>query len=216
MLHDYDIVAAGLAALLEPYRDRVVLTEAISQGRLGVGVDVLLYDPFGRARGEQLKLRALTAATSARIVVFTWRAQPRVVAACLRHGAAGYLLKDAAPGQIVETIERIHGGEIVTPSLGQVSHVEPHPVAAAVAAGVRGDWLPPDVCLTARESQVLELLTRGLTTQEIADQCYLSVNSVKTHLRGVYRKIGVHRRSQAVVWGMTHGFGPDPDTVSED
>jgi DNA-binding NarL/FixJ family response regulator len=68
------------------------------------------------------------------------------------------------------------------------------------------DYLGQDVGLSPRESSVLALITAGLANQDIADQLYLSVNSVKTYIRSAYRKIGVTCRSQAVAWAMQHGF----------
>ena len=55
----------------------------------------------------------------------------------------------------------------------------------------------------------MALITQGLTNQQIADRAYLSINSVKTYIRAAYRKTGVERRSQAVLWGVAHGFLPD-------
>ena len=63
-----------------------------------------------------------------------------------------------------------------------------------------------DAGLSAREAEVLALITQGYSNREIAERSYLSINSVKTYIRAAYRKIGVTRRSQAVVWGLTHGF----------
>jgi DNA-binding CsgD family transcriptional regulator len=71
------------------------------------------------------------------------------------------------------------------------------------------------VGLTAREAEVLALITQGFSNQEIAERSYLSINSVKTYIRTAYRKIGVTRRAQAVVWGMKHGFEPTPLRVIE-
>jgi DNA-binding CsgD family transcriptional regulator len=62
--------------------------------------------------------------------------------------------------------------------------------------------------LTRRESEVISWITAGLTNSEIAAQTYLSINSIKTYIRSAYRKIGVNRRAQAAVWGLTHGFAP--------
>jgi NarL family two-component system response regulator LiaR len=62
--------------------------------------------------------------------------------------------------------------------------------------------------LSRRESEVLALIVQGRSNQEVADECFLSVNSVKTYIRSAYRKIGVSQRAQAVVWGMQHGFRP--------
>ncbi|WP_309648576.1 helix-turn-helix transcriptional regulator [Nocardioides sp.] len=65
------------------------------------------------------------------------------------------------------------------------------------------------LALSAREAQVIGLIVQGLSNDEIAATVFLSINSVKTYIRTAYRKIGVTRRAQAVVWGMTHGFAPD-------
>ena len=75
--------------------------------------------------------------------------------------------------------------------------------------------VPPLAELSRREAQVLHLVSEGLSNQEIAERSYLSINSVKTYIRTAYRKIGVTRRSQAVVWGMKHGFEPDHLRVVE-
>ncbi len=68
-----------------------------------------------------------------------------------------------------------------------------------------------DVGLTPREIDVLSLITQGLSNQEIAEQSYLSINSVKTYIRSAYRRIGVTSRSQAVVWCLQHGFAATPE-----
>ena len=78
---------------------------------------------------------------------------------------------------------------------------DPVPVAGA-------DWPGQAAGLSPRESEVLAFITQGLSNQEIAQTIYLSINSVKTYIRTAYRKIGVASRSQAVGWGMQHGFEP--------
>ena len=77
------------------------------------------------------------------------------------------------------------------------------------SAGVAGDWPGHETGLSARESEIIALITKGLTNQEIAERAYVGINSVKSDIRSAYRKIGVTRRSQAVVWGMQNGFEPD-------
>lgn len=72
-----------------------------------------------------------------------------------------------------------------------------------------GDWPGRALGLSARESEVLALIAQGLSNQEVASRAYLSINSVKTYIRSAYRKIGVQRRSQAVLWAIRHGFNPD-------
>jgi NarL family two-component system response regulator LiaR len=69
--------------------------------------------------------------------------------------------------------------------------------------------------LSSREAQIVALIVRGLSNQEIAEAAFLSINSVKTYIRTAYRKMGVTRRSQAVVWAMQHGFDPEVPATDE-
>ncbi|WP_341925302.1 LuxR C-terminal-related transcriptional regulator [Nocardioides psychrotolerans] len=85
---------------------------------------------------------------------------------------------------------------------------ETAPAATRTSAPTDGP-AEPTVALSAREAQVIGLIVQGLSNSEIATAAFLSINSVKTYIRTAYRKIGVTRRAQAVVWGMTHGFAPD-------
>ena len=64
--------------------------------------------------------------------------------------------------------------------------------------------------LSPRETEVLQMITEGLSNDEIARRLYLSINSVKTYIRTAYRKIGVTRRPQAVLWGVQQGWGDRP------
>ena len=60
--------------------------------------------------------------------------------------------------------------------------------------------------LTSREVAVIELVTNGMSNEEIAEQLYLSLNTVKTHIRTTYRKIGVSTRAHAIIWGVRQGL----------
>lgn len=61
--------------------------------------------------------------------------------------------------------------------------------------------------LTPRESEVIELVCRGLSNEDISRELYISMNTVKTFIRGAYRKIGVDTRARAVIWGFQNGYG---------
>lgn len=67
--------------------------------------------------------------------------------------------------------------------------------------------LGKDAGLTARETELVTLIARGLTNEEIAQEAHISINTLKTYIRSAYRKMGVVRRSQAVRWGIEHGAG---------
>ena len=99
--------------------------------------------------------------------------------------------------EIVDALEAVHAGEKVTPP------------ETARPDSETGAWPGQKFGLTAREAEVVALITQGFTNQEIADKVYLSINSVKTYIRTAYRKMDVQRRSQAVAWGMSNGFTPD-------
>jgi two-component system, NarL family, response regulator LiaR len=101
---------------------------------------------------------------------------------------------------IVDALESIRAGEVVVRTNTE------GPPDDVPLAGV--DWPGQAVGLSPRESEVLAFITQGLSNQEIAQAIYLSINSVKTYIRTAYRKIGVASRSQAVGWGMQHGFAP--------
>ena len=96
------------------------------------------------------------------------------------------------------------------------SHGLPEParlVAALESAlnEVEQEWPGAAAGLTRRESDVVELIGRGLTNQQIALECHVTINSVKTYIRTAYRKMGVTSRTQALLWSLHHGFHPDLD-----
>jgi DNA-binding NarL/FixJ family response regulator len=204
IVNDYEIVVAGVAAMLEPHRDRIAVVELNSGLPVLSDVDVILYDTFGQVQGDGVDLNDLVHGSDARVVIFSWNLQPDLVQRAIDKGAAGYLSKGLSSADVVEAVEAVHAGKIVTP-----------PESGTIDRGANGDWPGRDVGLTAREAEVLALITQGLSNQEIAKRSYLSINSVKTYIRTAYRKIGVTRRSQAVVWGMKHGFEPDRLRVVE-
>ncbi|WP_028644062.1 response regulator transcription factor [Nocardioides sp. URHA0020] len=194
---DYELVVAGIAALLAPYADRVQVVEFDSNKQTISEVDIVLYDTFGQEQGGDIDVTGLSATGEPRVVVFTWNLQREVVEAATAAGAAGYLWKGMPVEDIVAALEAVHAGETVTP-----------PDDARVDLDT-GAWPGQDLGLSAREAEIVALITQGLTNQEIADRVYLSINSIKTYIRSAYRKMGVQRRSQAVAWGVDHGFSPD-------
>ncbi len=194
--NDYEIVVRGLAVMLQPYADRVEVVELDSRLPAARPVDVVLYDTFGQDQGDRLTVADLVGETSARVVVYSWNLQSALVSTSVTRGVAGYLSKGLSAEQLVAAIERVHAGEKVVES-------------AAIGDEVPGAWPGKEHGLSAREAEVLALITQGLTNEQIARRSYLSINSVKSYVRSAYRKTGVSSRSQAVLWGVRHGFEPD-------
>jgi DNA-binding NarL/FixJ family response regulator len=198
IVDDYAVVIAGVAALLETERIDVVETGA-SKAVLS-DVDIVLYDTFGQVQGDGLDLEDFVRDSGARVVVFSWNLQPDLVDRAIVRGASGYLSKALTGAQIVDALERVHAGEVVVLTGDHETSV-----------GAAGDWPGRSAGLSAREAEIVALITQGLSNLQIAERSYLSINSVKTYIRSAYRKIGVTTRAQAVRWGMRNGF--EPDTV---
>jgi two-component system, NarL family, response regulator LiaR len=202
IVNDYELVVAGVAALLAPYADRVRVVELDVRLPVRSAVDIVLYDTFGQAQGDTLDLDSLVADGSAKIVIYSWNVQPELIAASIERGASAYILKSAAAQDLVAALEDVHDGRIVLP--------QELPTETALAdAREEGAYPGREQGLTYREAEIVALITQGLTNQEIAERSYLSINSIKTYIRGAYQKMGVTRRSQAVLWGVQHGMRPD-------
>ena len=196
IVDDYAVVIAGVAALLADHRIDVVETEASLP--VVSDVDIVLYDTFGQVQGDGLDLEDFVRDSRAKVVIYSWNLQPELVDRAVESGASGYLSKVLTGTEIVAALERIMAGETVVLTGSHETSVDG-----------AGDWPGRSVGLSPREAEVMALITQGLSNQEIADRAYLSINSVKTYIRSAYRKAGVQRRSQAVLWGVAHDFRPD-------
>jgi DNA-binding NarL/FixJ family response regulator len=196
IVDDYAVVIAGVAALLADHRIDVVETEASLP--VVSDVDIVLYDTFGQVQGDGLDLEDFVRDSGAKVVIYSWNLEPELVARAVESGASGYLSKVLSGTEIVAALERIMAGETVVLSGSHETSVDG-----------AGDWPGRAAGLSPREAEVMALITQGLSNQEIADRAYLSINSVKTYIRSAYRKAGVQRRSQAVLWGVAHDFRPD-------
>ncbi|MGZ4451185.1 MAG: response regulator transcription factor [Nocardioides sp.] len=175
-----ELVTAGLGAMLDRHRDRVTFVPFDPSAV----PDVILTDPYAGTGGD-VRVRDLVGLGTGRVVVFSWSLDPLHVRRALAAGAAAYLPKTLSAEELVAAIEAVHRD---APEVGLPVPLE----------------LPAD--LTTREAEVLALVCRGLSNDEIATQLYLSINSIKTYIRQVYRKTGMSRRAQLVAWGLHRGF----------
>jgi DNA-binding NarL/FixJ family response regulator len=199
LVDDYDVVLMGLARMFDDYRDRVVVAEINSNTTTNDRVDIVLYDSFAQPESDHDEIAELVKNPRAdKVVVCTWNFQPSLVQSARDQGVDGYLSKTLSAGELVEALERIHGGEIVYMD-------EPRRVPSAPGL----DWPGKKEGITDRESEILALITQGKSNAEVATLTYLSPNTVKSYIRNTYRKIGVESRTQAVLWGVDHGFTPD-------
>ncbi len=198
IVNDYEVIVAGLTAMLAPYRQVVDIVELDANASVHKAVDIALYDTFAAPQGNGPEVRDLVANPMvSKVVVYSWNADHDLVDAALANGASGYVCKGVSADRMIEALRAVHRGE--------------RRVERGAAGGPTAEecWPGGDAGLTLREAEVLALIAQGLSNADIAETAHLSINSVKTYIRSAYRRIGVTSRSQAVLWGIGHGFGPD-------
>ncbi len=199
LVNDYDVVVAGVARMLDGYTDRVFVAELDTNKGVQDAVDVVLYDNFAQPEADRDEVDTLVAnPRAARVAVYTWNFHPELVQQARERGVHGYLSKALPARELVDAIERVHAGEMV---------VSDAPPRARVAPGL--DWPGRREGLTDREAEILALVTQGMSNAQVAELTFLSPNTVKSYIRAIYRKIAVESRTQAVLWGIRHGFAPD-------
>lgn len=203
LIDDYDVVLKGLAHMFDEYRDRVVVAEIDANAAMSDSVDVVLYDSFAQPESDHDEIAALVKNPRARrVVVYTWNFQAELVETAQALGVHGYLSKTLTAAELVAAIEAVHAGErVISVQRGR----------APSAPGL--DWPGRREGITDRESEILALITQGKSNAEVARLTYLSPNTVKSYIRSIYRKIGASSRTQAVLYGISHGFSPDTHRI---
>ena len=199
IVDDHPVVRAGLVGILAGEADLTVVGEAASADE-AVAVaaarqpDVVLMDlrmPGGD--GVQATIGVLAAAPAARVVVLTTYDGDADILRAVEAGAAGYLLKDVARTDLVAAIRAAARGETV--------------LAPAVATRLVARMRRPQAAdaLSPPELQVLRLVAKGLSNQEIGRELSISEATVKTHLLRTFAKLGVSDRTAAVTTALAAG-----------
>lgn len=214
---DQDLVRSGYRAILGTYPDIVVAGEA-RDGEEAVLVaqrvkpDVVLMDVRMPRRNGIEATRDITAnPTLARthVLVLTTFDIDEYVYDALAAGASGFLLKDADPDEIAAAVRVVAEGDaLIQPSVmkrlvERFVATRPRTGAGAVSGQSRRQVLEG---LTGREREILSLVARGLSNDEIGSELFISPATVKTHLSRVMAKTGAHDRAGLVVFAYESGF----------
>ena len=185
-----EVVARGLTAMLADFPHRITVIALPGVFSKAAGVDVVLYDTHGLHKSDGAELDHLLTNTGAKVLIYSRDMRPDLRARALAKGAHAWVSMSIRAEQLVEAIELTAAGR-------------PLPQ--------QEEWLGQDAGLSPREVETLALITQGLSNQEIADRLFMTINTLKSHIRQAYRKIGASSRAQAVAWCMQHGFAP-PDS----
>ncbi len=200
---DHAVVRQGLRTFLELQEEIEVVGEA-GDGVEAVEIaeelkpDVALMDlVMPRLGGGEAIERIIEVSPATRVVVLTSFADDEVLFPALRAGAAGYLLKDVQPRELVSAIRAAAGGETIL-----------HPtVAARVLEEVTSRPDPARrSALTERELEVLALIARGMANKLIARELGVAERTVKTHVSNILGKLGLTDRTQAALWAVREGL----------
>ncbi len=194
VVDDQDLVADVLLVALSTMPDLVAAGRAVSAAEAIEALalaqpDVVVIDrqlPDGS--GIELAARIVAAFPATGVVILAGHPDPASLAAALEAGCRGYLAKRSPFASLVSTIRRVHAGEVAIPA-GMLQdlarHVDPRRARPAEE-------------LTTREREVLVLLARGSSTDDIAMRLELSAHTVRTHVRSILHKLNAHSRLQAV------------------
>jgi len=205
VVDDHGVVRQGLRSLLE-LQDGLEVVGDAADGAEGVEAakrlrpDVILMDLVMPKLDGVSAMRVLREQVpEARVIVLTSFLDDDKLLPALRAGAAGYLLKNAEPREVVRAVRTAHAGETLLDPVVAARLVE------TLAADDRGDPLDR---LTPREREVLVLIGRGFANKRIALELGLAEKTVKTHVGHVLGKLGVSDRTQAAVLAVRAGLVP--------
>jgi NarL family two-component system response regulator LiaR len=202
---DHAVVRQGLRTFLELQDDIEVIGDACD-GEEAVAAaldgrpDVVIMDlVMPGLDGIEATRRILRERPATRVIALTSFLDDEKVLPAVRAGAAGYLLKDVEPEQLVRAIRTVHGGEALL-----------HPAATATVMRELADHAEPadeaDLGLTGREREVLTLVARGLPNKLIARELGIAEKTVKTHVSSILAKLGVTDRTQAALLAVRRGW----------
>lgn len=199
LVDDHEMVRIGVSAYLQSQKDMEVVGEATNgqeavQMALELRPDLILMDMvMPIMNGAEATKAIIDQWPEAKIMVVTSFLDDDKVYPALQAGAVSYILKTSKASRIADSIRETMNG---TPVL------EPE-VMTKMMKQMRHERVLHEE-LTEREMEILLLLARGLTNQEVAEQLFIAVKTVKTHVSNILAKLEVHDRTQAVIYAFQH------------
>ncbi|MGY1857565.1 response regulator [Modestobacter sp. SYSU DS0290] len=206
VVDDHAVLRRGVVAYLEALEDVVVVGEAengqVALDRLaraaahGELPDVVLMDlQMPQMDGVTATGEVVRRFPGVKVVVLTSFGETERVQTALQHGASGFLLKDAGPAEVDAALRAAVRDEVFLDAA----------VAGRLARGMRGPQTGLGV-LTAREREVLVLVARGRSNQEVADELAISERTARSHVSHLLMKLGLTSRTQAALVAVKEGL----------
>ncbi|HUJ66287.1 MAG TPA: response regulator transcription factor [Acidimicrobiales bacterium] len=190
IVNDYEVVVAGVLGMLAPYSDQVEVVELDVDRDPTQVVDVALFDTYGQPGLGVSRVRSLAASREVgAVAVYTWTANEAARRAAYGAGASALIAKTLPADQLVASVQLVAAGETVDTGRFQSTH--------------GGQWPGAQWGLSARESETLALVATGMPNRAIAQALFISENTVRTHLKSIFRKLAVTSRSQAVARALS-------------
>ena len=207
LVDDRPLVRNGIASLLRT-RGHDVVAEA-GNGREALGMlervspDLVLMDIRMPEMGGLEATRLIKArAPDTKIVMLTVSDDEQDLFEAVKSGAHGYLLKDLEASEFFEALDAVERGEAVLPTRLAGKLLEEFREQAQRI----GKPKEPDL-LSAREREVLDLVSQGMTNKEVADKLYISDNTVKYHMKNILDKLHLQNRAQVIAWAAQRDSG---------
>ena len=218
VVEDQTKILKNQLKLLEGHPELTIIGTALS-GETGLEEvrrlkpDVLLLDlGLPRMSGIDVTRAVKAEFPSIEILIFTIFDEEDKVLEAVKAGASGYLLKGTPADKMVEAIKEVHaGGTVIQPNLARrllkhfrVGEAPTAPEPASSSSGQREE--PEGKKLSARETEILQLIAKGVSNSEAATMLTLSKATIRTHLEHIYRKLEVTNRVEAVTEGLRKGL----------
>ena len=189
ILTTQQVVAVGLRTILE---SAAAPFEIVTSGPMGAEPDVVLYDVIKLHVEDGIDLDYWLKESASTVIAIDRTLRPDLGAQARERGVEWGITLGITAEELVGVIQDAIAGTLEDSSVAQEWE--------------SADYLGQDAGLSPRESEIVRLIVQGRSNQELADELYLSINSVKTYIRSAYRKIGAASRAHAVAWGIQHGF----------
>ena len=208
LVEDHTIVRKGLRSLLDKETGIKVVEEA-EDGREAilkaeelhpdvVVMDIAMPGLNGLEATRQIKKRF----PDIKIIILTMHANEEYILQSLKAGASGYLIKKAAPVELISAINAVHkGNSFLSPSISRTVIDEYIRRSKEISEGAEGFEQ-----LTVREREVLQLIAEGHKTREIAELLYISIKTVETHRAHIMNKLDIHSTAELTRYAIRKGI----------